>query len=419
MASEPVVLAPIAPQDRIETMDVLRGFALLGILLMNIEAFVGPLMESLTGVNPRLTGADRWMDAAIYILVQGKFITLFSLLFGMGFAIILERSRARGSSGTWLYARRLLALLGIGLVHALLIWSGDILVAYALLGFLLLLFFRRTPVSRLPKWGIALYVVPILLAWAFAFYAQMSQHDPQAAAEMQKGLAEQGRMMLAMNEAQRLAYGTGTYAQAVAQRAADTGMMLGFLPFYGATVLAMFVLGTWFVRSGVIRDAGAHLPLFRRMLLLGIVVGLPLMLWSAWSHPSMSFSEVSFGSAAAQSASAVANLLMCLAYVSLVVLLMQRSGWPERLRWFAPAGRMALTNYILQSVICTGIFYGYGLGYFEQLPRAWQPLFVLAVFALQVAYSRWWLARYRYGPLEWLWRWMTYLQRPSMRLAPA
>ena len=144
-------------------MDVLRGFALLGILLMNMEAFVGPLTESLTGVNPRFSGADRWVDAAIYVLVQGKFFTLFSLLFGMGFAVMLERANAAGSTGTRLYARRLLALLGIGLAHAILVWSGDILLTYAVLGFVLLLFFRRTPVSRLPKWGVALYLLPLVL----------------------------------------------------------------------------------------------------------------------------------------------------------------------------------------------------------------------------------------------------------------
>lgn len=419
MTAEAVALAPIAPSERIETMDVLRGIALLGILLMNVEAFVGPVMEALTGVNPRFTGADRWMDAAIYVLVQGKFITLFSLLFGMGFAVILERSQARGGSGTWLYVRRLLALLGIGLVHAILIWSGDILVTYALLGFFLLLFFRRTPVSRLPKWGVALYLLPLLLVWAMTAFAVLSQHDPQAAAEMHKGLAEQGRQMAMLTDAQRLGYGAGTYVQAVAQRAVDTGTMLGFIAFFGPAVLGMFVFGAWFVRSGVIRDVDGHLPLFRRLLALGIALGLPLMLWSTWMHPTMSFTEVSIGGAAAQSAAQIANVLMCFGYFSAVVLLMQQPAWRARLRWFAPAGRMALTNYMMQSVICTAIFYGYGLGYFEQLPRAWQPLFVVAVFALQVVLSCWWLARYRIGPMEWLWRWLTYRKRPAMRLVPA
>ncbi len=417
--NQDIHLAPVAGNERIETMDVLRGFALLGILLMNIEGFVGPLMESLTGVNARFSGADRTMDALIYILVQGKFITLFSLLFGMGFAVMLERAQARGGSGTGLYARRLLALLAIGLVHVLLIWSGDILVSYALLGFVLLLFFRRTPVSRLPKWGIAAVLLPLLLMWLWAGSLHLAQSDPQAAAEVQKGMAKQGQQIAAMIDAQRQAYGSGTYAQAVAQRAQDFGFMMFGLMFFGPLVLGMFLFGAWFVRSGAIRDPASRLPLYRRLLVIGLGLGLPLMLWSFWMHPTHSMTEMSLSSAASQSAGQIANVLMCFAYFSTIVLLMQRSAWRARLNWMAPAGRMALTNYLMQSVICTAIFYGYGLGYFEQLPRAWQPLFVLAVFVLQVWFSRWWLSRFRYGPMEWLWRWLTYLERPAMRLATA
>ena len=292
-----VELAPVAARERIEVMDVLRGFALLGILLMNMEGFVGPIMESLTGVNPRFRGADRWVDTAIYILVQGKFFTLFSLLFGMGFAVMLERANAAGSTGTRVYARRLLALLGIGLVHAILIWSGDILLTYSLLGFVLLLFFRRTPVSRLPKWGIALYLLPLALGWLWALGISAAAQDPAAAAEVEKGLAEQGRQMAAMAEAQRQAYGAGTWLQAVGQRAADTGMMVMFIVFGGGLILGMFLFGAWFVRSGAIRDVESRLPLYRRLRNLGFGIGLPLALWAAWRHPTMSFSEVSFDTA--------------------------------------------------------------------------------------------------------------------------
>ena len=412
-------LAPVGARERVEVMDVLRGFALLGILLMNIEGFVGPLFEAVTGVNPRFEGADRWVDAAIYVFVQGKFITLFSLLFGMGFAVMLERANATGASGTALYARRLLALLGIGLAHALLLWSGDILLTYTLLGFVLLLCFRRTPVSRLPKWGIVLYVVPLLLTFAMGAFATLAQQDPQAAAEFQKGMAAQAQQMVSLIEGERQAFGSGAYMEAVAQRATDTAAMLGFVVFFGPTLLGVFLFGAWFMRSGVIRDSAAHLPLFRRLRNLGFGIGLPLMLWSAWSHPTMSFSELTIGGSAAQAAAQVANLLMMLAYMSVIVLAMQQPAWASRLRWLAPAGRMALTNYLLQSLVCTLVFYGYGLGYFERLPRAWQPLFAVVLFSGQVVISRWWLSRHRHGPAEWLWRWLTYARRPAMRLPAA
>jgi len=232
-------------------------------------------------------------------------------------------------------------------------------------------------------------------------------------------MAEQGRQWVAMGEAERQAFGAGSYLAAVKQRAADTAAQLTFMAIGGWMLLAMFLFGSWFVRSGVIRDPGAHLPLFRRLRNLGLLVGLPLMLWSTWTHPTMTLSEMNFGIAAAQSATLLANLLMCLGYMSIVVLAMQTPAWSRRLGWLAPAGRMALTNYLMQSIVCTAIFYGYGLGYFERLPRAWQPLFVVSVFALQVVFSRWWLSRYRYGPMEWLWRWITYGQSPTLRLATA
>ena len=165
--SEPFPTPATAAPARIDAMDVLRGFALLGILLMNIEGMVGPLMASISGVDPLLTGADRWVDTAIYLLVQGKFFPLFSMLFGMGFAIMLARAQAAGRPFVAVYLRRVLALLAIGLAHAFFVWAGDILVTYALMGLVMLTFFRGTPQSRLPKWGIALMLVPTVLTLGF------------------------------------------------------------------------------------------------------------------------------------------------------------------------------------------------------------------------------------------------------------
>ena len=408
--TNPAPLAPVARHERVDEMDVLRGFALLGILLMNIEAFVGPLLTALTGLDPALTGADKGVDWLIYVLVQGKFMTLFSLLFGMGFAVMLERARERGSSGNGLYLRRLFVLLGFGLVHALLIWSGDILVPYALIGFVLWLFFRNTPVSRLPKWGVAFLLLLVIFMLLAGGAMQMAAlHAPEA-------MQAQASEMAALLEGQRLAYGSGSYADAVAQRGRDLGFMMTGLFFFGPMVLAMFLFGAWFWRSGAIREVSAHLPLYRRLLWVGALVGLPLMLLSASVHPTHDVASGDVASMFWQAVATVAGVLMCLGYASAIVLLMQRPPWRERLLWLAPVGRMALTNYLLQSILCTLIFYGYGLGYFEQLPRAWQPLFVLAVFIAQVLLSHWWLARFRFGPAEWLWRALTYGRMPPMRL---
>jgi uncharacterized protein len=415
MNEHTTLLAPVAAAERIAAMDVLRGFALLGILLMNIEAFVGPLFQAITGLDPTLRGADRWADALVYILVQGKFYTLFSLLFGMGFAVMLVRAQSAGRPFFALYLRRTLALLAIGLVHALLVWSGDILVPYALLALVLLLLFRRTPQSRLPKWGVALYLVPSL----FMLVSCLALLTPEGAAALQEGMAEQGAEMASALEAQRVAYGSGDYAAATARRIADTGMMLGgYLPFLGWQILGMFLLGAWFVRSGAIAEPERFAPLYRRLRTVALPVGLGMMLLSFWLMPTIDFARLDLRIAIANALNAVGSLLMCLGYVGLVVGGLQSSAWHRRLALLAPAGRMALSNYLLQSLLCTLLFYHYGLGLFEQLSRAWQVPFVLVLFALQVAASHWWLARFRFGPMEWLWRWATYGRRPPLRLAP-
>lgn len=409
-------LSPTGGEERALQLDVLRGFALCGILLMNIEGFVGPLNIALTGLDPALRGADAVVDALIYVFVQGKFFTLFSLLFGAGFALILQRAEASGRRGGWLYLRRLLALFGFGLVHALYVWSGDILLTYALIGMVLLLFFRRTPASRAPKWGVFFYLVPTLFTLLLLGLWWISQFDPVAAESFAQGLQAGAREFAAQIAAQRAAYGPeGSFAAANLQRAADLDAMMGYLVLFGPLVLGMFLIGAGLLRSGALLRPHEHLPLFRRLRFWGYLLGLPMVIGSFWLVQTVDFTRLDGDSVLAQTLMSFGSLALCLAYMATLVLALQRADWAARLAWLAPAGQMALTNYLLQSLVCVGIFYGYGLGYFEQLPRAWQPLFVFALFGLQVLLSRWWLARFRFGPAEWLWRALTYLRVPPFR----
>lgn len=409
-------LAPVGAPDRIQALDALRGFALLGILLMNIEAFVGPLMNSMTGLDPSLQGADRTMDAAIYLLVQGKFFPLFSMLFGMGFAVMLMRADAAGRPFLGLYLRRIGTLLVLGLAHAVLLWPGDILVTYALMGLLLGLCFRGTPQSRLPKWGVAMMLLPVGLTLLMGLLGSAMQAMPEEArAGFEQAMAAQGAQIDAQVEAQRLAYGSGSYAEATAQRASDFLSMLGFIFIFGAFILGLFLVGAWFTRSGAIARPEQHARLFWRLRWVALPVGLAMVLVSYWMVPTMDFGRLDLTASTAQSLQMLGGAVMALAYLAWFVRGLQSPVLGRWLGLLAPAGRMALTNYLMQSLVCTTIFYGYGLGYFEQLPRAWQPLFVLTLFGLQVALSHWWLARFRFGPMEWLWRAATYLQLPPMR----
>ncbi|MCA7022682.1 MULTISPECIES: DUF418 domain-containing protein [Stenotrophomonas] len=390
---------PIAPDERIATLDVLRGLALLGILLMNMEAFVGPLDLSTSGIDPHWQGVDRWADAFVYIFVQGKFFTLFSLLFGAGFAVMAQRAEVAGRDFTRFYLRRSLGLLGIGLVHALLLWSGDILVVYALLSFLLLAF-REAPRAWLPVMGVLAYLAAIGLMLLLGALMLLVPDEVTAA---------QATHAQAAIEAQRQAYGHGTYGQAVLQRLRDFGASLGALLVVGPQVLGMFLIGSWFARSGAIAHPDAHQRLFTWLRRGALPLGLALMLACTWYQPWLAPGRFDLRSAAVYGGSALAGLLMCLGYLAWGV------RWSHALRWLAPAGRMALSNYLGQSLVCTLLFYGYGLGWFEQMGRAWQLLFAVALFAAQVALGRAWLRHFRFGPMEWLWRAITYWRWPPLR----
>ncbi len=390
---------PVAASERIVRLDVLRGLALFGILLMNIEAFSGPLDLSFTGIDPRWTGWDYWADAFVYVFVQGKFFTLFSLLFGVGFAVMAQRAEQAGREFTLFYLRRSLGLLLIGLVHALLVWSGDILVCYALLSFVLLAF-REAPRSWLPVLGSVAYLGAVMLMLLLgAIMALVPDKDA-----MQMVSTAQASI-----DAQRLAYGHGSYLQAVAQRLRDFGTAMGALLLVGPQVLGMFLLGAWFARSGAIVEPARFPRLWAVLRWLLLPLGLALMLGSVSLQSYMPPGQFGMRTGVVYALTALAGLLMCLGYLAWGV------RCSQRLQWLAPAGRMALSNYLGQSLVCTLVFYGYGLGGFEQMGRAWQLAFAVALFALQVVLSHLWLRHFRFGPAEWLWRWFTYLQMPPLR----
>jgi uncharacterized protein len=210
---------------------------------------------------------------------------------------------------------------------------------------------------------------------------------------------------------QRQAYAHGTYGQAVLQRLRDLVTQVGAIIVVGPEVLGMFLIGSWFARSGALATPERFTRLYGRLRWGALPLGLAVMLGSAIWQPYLAPGTFTPASGAAFALASVASLLMCLGYL----------GWIMRLRaglhWLAPMGRMALTQYILQSLVCTWVFYGYGLGAFEQMSRAWQVPFALALFAVQVLLSHLWLRLFRFGPLEWVWRAMTYLQWPPLRRA--
>ena len=398
----PLSLQPVASGERIAVLDVLRGVALFGILLMNIEALSGPLDLAFTGIDARWHGIDYWADAFVYVFVQGKFFTLFSLLFGAGFAFMAQRAEAAGRAFTPFYLRRSAGLLLIGLCHALLVWSGDILVLYALAS-VPLLACREAPRSWLPWMGLLVYGLGIALMLLVG--AMVSMATPQDLQKMLAG-AQQGI------EQQRLVYSHGDWTQATVQRLREFGAALGGMFISGPEVLGMFLLGSGFAASGALTTPERFPRLYAGLRWIALPVGLLVTLAGVLWKPYLAPGVYDLATTSAMALVAVGALPMCLGYLAWIV------HWRARLAWLAPVGRMALTHYLAQSLVCTLLFYHYGLGGFDVMPRAAQLVFAVLLFAVQVGVSHLWLRRFRFGPMEWLWRAMTYRQWPTLRRDP-
>ncbi|MDG6347159.1 DUF418 domain-containing protein [Luteimonas sp. 8-5] len=410
-------LAPVAAGERIVALDVVRGVALLGILLMNVEFFSRPIADLESGMAAGLHGADLWIAWFVHVFVRGKFWTMFSLLFGMGFALMLLRADAKGAPFGWPYLRRTLVLALLGAAHYLLLWAGDILFAYAMGALLLLVALvaglRRMPPARMAKVGLAIYLLPFVLMMVGGANMLVAQPEPPSAEQAQE-LAQrvQEHEVRVAGEARVMA--GGSHADAVALRVDGLPKFIGIGVGFGVIVAGVFLVGAWFVRSGAMLDPAAHLPMFRRMAGWGLPVGLGLSVVAALvatrAVPGQNDAEFLFASGLA----AVAALPASVGYIGAVVVGLH--GRARRwLAWFAPAGRMALSNYLAQSLLGTLFFYGYGLGQWG-MSRSGQLVFVLALFGAQMLFSRWWLSRFRFGPLEWLWRAATYGRWPPLHL---
>ena len=400
-------------RDRLVHLDVLRGFALLGILLVNFEWFARPLQAIMLGAEPGLNGPSLAVDWLIQAFAEGKFYALFSMLFGAGFALMAERAAQRDAPFWGVYLRRLIVLLLFGIGHMLLIWAGDILVIYSLCAFVMVLLFRNTPVRRLWKWALVFFILPLTLMWLGALSIAATQFDPDIHSEiMAEFEADEARMRETVAQAAAI-HAAGSWIENVGQRARDAAFSLSHFIFWVPPILGYFLLGRWLVATGRLTRPRENALFFRRWRARGLVLGLPMavvgtaLLYRAnQMQPTV---EVALGVTLFMAGA----VLLALAYLSLVTL------GAERLRVLAPAGQMALTNYLCQSLFWTWMMYGHGFGLGTVLPRWSHLLLALGFFAVQVAFSHWWTARFRFGPAEWLWRSLTYWQRQPMRLTPA
>lgn len=406
------VLSPVLPEERIVVLDVLRGFALLGILVVNLPGAAASGYAWAAELDPFPAWWDETAEWIVNTFFSGKFNSIFSFLFGLGFTIQLTRAADRGRNVTSAYLRRMGILFAIGVAHALLVWDGDVLHIYALLG-LVLLAIRRVSDKTVG----ALILLALLLPGVRSAYSAITEEPwPIAQASMPGRYAEETRT-----------YQSGTYAEQVTHRYRGLAEIYGFITqFRGAVIfyfslLVTMLIGFYVGRRRIIQDLPQHAGWIRRMMVWCLAAGVVAAAGGATIfqllEPTGRSSMLGFLGGMLFT---IQRPLLCLFYVAGIALLFMKS---ERCRTlFAPlatVGRMPLTNYLIQSVTFTMLFYSWGAGLYGRFGPAACLALSAVIFTIQVLYSRWWLERFCFGPLEWIWRGATYGRFPTLRLVPA
>ena len=404
MQPESHPVGPVSLSERIVFIDVLRGMALLGILAANMRAFFAPLdcyMEIGALYHSR---ADVLAQAFIDAFIQGKFISIFSFLFGMGFAIQMSRAEARGARFMGFYPRRLLALALFGLIHGLLIWAGDILLTYAMSGAILLLF-RKRQQKTLLWWAGGLFALPIVASTTFLILYFSRFHRPW----MDPKPPDIKHLYDVIN-----IYAHGTVRQILVQNWLEWKRELP-TQLFAIYAAALFLLGMWVWRAGIVQRLEEYRPVLKRVCVWCLPVGLVLSIYVAIVKAVVPPGTVSLWGWFSGILWLPGSHILAAGYVSGLALIFLRQDWRRFLLPFAAVGRMALTDYLMQSVLCTLFFYHYTTGLYGRIGPAIGLVPTVILYAAQVVFSNWWLKRYRFGPMEWLWRGMTYGKFPSMR----
>jgi uncharacterized protein len=407
---------PVSAPERIDLIDVVRGFALFGVLLANLvwittDVLLTDARRSQLPSQP----LDRIVEPLVAFFVDHKFYTLFSFLFGLGFAIQLSRAEERGHNVVAVYARRVFILALIGLLHVALVWYGDILLLYAVGGFgLLVVRHWNARILIALAFTLALFARAAVGVFPLVAGASGTQVDAAAREEADKE--------------RKLAIFDGASYRAIAREnasfyyrdivAGSVGLFL--LP----QVFARFIFGLYVGRRNWARRTAELQPVLRRLLPWAIAVGIvgngTMIVIDHLQHAKV-LGPDSYWVHAAAPVEEAGILALALAYLTVLVLFFHRSpAWRRRLGYLAPVGRMALTNYLTHSLLYFALFTGVGFGLYGEVGPAACVALALIIFAAQMAFSRWWLARYRFGPAEWVWRSLTYGQRQPMRAsAPA
>jgi len=380
--------APVRPRERVAAIDILRGFALFGVLAINLDTeFRVTLFEQFFAAPNG--GLDFAAAALLSLAFEFKAITLFSILFGAGLAIQFDRLASYNR--TTLVVRRLLVLLAFGLVHMLLIWNGDILTEYAIAALLILPFLHapQRVVLAGAAASFALYLAMSRLPLPFSFpnAAWMTQHIAQA----------------------REAYGHGSFYDAMVFRITEVPQIAKLHAYIFPRTMALMLFGLWIWRTGLLRNLQKY---SRELPICGAVLVLAGGLLTLEAHGFSAFTNSLFSERLVE---AVSPIALALGYAALILSASISQRLLPAIAWMAPIGRMAFTNYIAQSVVLTLLFYGFGFGLTGSVGVAGGLAIAVFIYGIQAWASNWWLRHYRFGPLEWLWRSLMYGERQQWR----
>ncbi len=392
---------PLAKAKRILSLDLLRGVAVLGILIMNIQSFSMPMAAY---INPTaygdLSGPNKWVWIISHLLASSKFMSIFSMLFGAGVLLFTERAVQKGMNCAVLHYRRMGWLLLFGLIHGFLLWVGDILVTYSLCGMLLFLFRNKQPAILLRS-ALAFFLVPVLINLFFSW--SMPYWPPEAIQSTMKSWMPGEQLIQHHLEV----YRSGWMKQ-MELRIPETIFMQTGLFFMGTfwRVMAMMLLGMALFKWQVL-SAERSRHFYIQMTIVGLVVGFLLSGTGVllnfkyqWTMEYSMFLGAQFNY--------LGSVGTALGYVGIIMLIGQSKKFRGFKKVMSSVGRMAFTNYILMTLLATFIFYGHGLGLYGSVDRIHQVVICLGIWFLLISISHLWLKRFRFGPLESLWRILTY-----------
>lgn len=406
----PQLSYPTTKSSRINQLDIMRGFALLGILLMNIQSFS---MPSAAYLNPTTWGDLQGINFVTWtfshIFADSKFMGLFSILFGAGVCLFAERAMQKNGKSTALHYKRNFWLLIFGLLHAHFIWYGDILVSYALCAFWVYWFRNRSP-----RFLIISSILFLSGATIYSLFVQFALDYNYIPAQGIKEILTFWQPEATQLEAEISAY-TGTLTEQFHHRSEEALMMESqvFLSIFVWRAGGMMLLGMALYKSGVLSGKRSF-KFYLLLSLVGLAIGLSLSSFGTIKNIEHGF-DMKYSMFFGVQYNYWGSIFTTLGYIGLINLAINKGFAIALQKRLANVGQMAFTNYIFHSVICTFIFYGHGLALYGQVERWQQLVIVVLIWLLQLWYSPLWLKIYRFGPLEWAWRSLTYWQRQPMK----